>query len=139
MLSSARFFGESCSARPDYLVNRAQHDSPSNLAESRCPPEWEWLFFQNPIVLYLFELHVSIEPAAASSKGATSKLVTSTIRNTKLSEGTHGTCTMCSLRNFVFRKGTCSVEPLQGSCSRLNADVQLQLHFLVQYNGFLPP
>jgi len=34
-------------------------------------------------------------------------------------------------------RGTWPVEPLHGSCSRLNADVQLklQLQFLVQYNG----
>jgi len=35
--------------------------------------------------------------------------------------------------SFVFRKGTRPIEPLHGSCSRLNADVQLKLQ--LQFPG----
>jgi len=111
---------------------------------------WGWLFFQNatqlqlhggkkPIVLFQemklqFELHVSIEPAAAS------------LQRFNWSGPPPGTRIFLKehlihvpWENSSSGRGTWPVEPLQGSCSRLNADVQLklQLHFLVQNNrGF---
>jgi len=81
------------------------------------------------------KLHVSIEPAAAS------------LQRFNWSGPPPGTRNFSQNSWYMYHvylqkvpcsgKGTWPVEPLHGSCSRLNADVQLklQLHFLVQYNG----
>jgi len=84
---------------------------------------------KTPIVLYQemklqFELHVSIEPAASS------------LQRFNWSGPPPGTRNF-SRNTWYMYQVLRTVEPLQGSCSRLNADVQLklQLHFLVQNNG----
>jgi len=110
----------------------------------------EWLFFQNatqvqlhggknPIVLYQemklqFELHVSIEPAAASWQRFNWSGPPPETRN--FSRNTWYMYQVFLQKVSCSQRGTWPVEPLQGSCSRLNADVKLklQLHFLVQYN-----